>query len=283
MIKAGLVLEGGALRGVFTAGVLDVFMDKNLYLSDVFAVSAGTTNALSYISKQKGRNARININYVNDDRYLSFKNYIKYKSVFGFDFIFNDIAKKLEPFDFDTFNNSKQKLVAVATNCNTGVAEYFDKYNCSDMLLACRASCSMPYLAPIIHVNNIPCLDGGISDAVPIYRALQEGNTKNILILTRHKGYRKKISNQTDSLIRKTYYIYPNLAKALIIKNKIYNETMDYIDKLEEERKIFVIRPQEPVTISRTEKNITKLKSLYMKGYKYGLEIYNDIMNYLRK
>lgn len=283
MVNAGLILEGGALRGVFTAGVLDVFMDKNLYFSDVFAVSAGSTNALSYISQQKGRNVSINVNYVNDSRYLSMMNFVKDRSIFGFDFIFEDIAQKLEPFDYNTFYNSGQRLVAVASNCRTGKGEYFDKYNCNDMFLACRASCSMPYLAPIIHVNNIPCLDGGIADAIPIRKSISDGNTKNVVILTRHKGYRKKTHSKTTRIIQKAYSNYPNLVKTLIKKSSKYNETLDYIEKLEERGEIFVIRPQEPVTISRTEKDTDKLKSLYFKGYTQTLEIYDDIIKYLQK
>lgn len=281
MIKSGLILEGGALRGVFTSGVLDFFMEKNLELSDIFAVSAGTTNALSYISKQKGRTIRINVKYVNDSRYLSMRNYLKDRSIFGFDFIFHDIAENLEPFDFDTFNNSKQRLIAVASNCDTGKAEYFHKNNCNSMFLACRASCSMPFLAPIIHVNNIPCLDGGICDAIPVCRAIEEGNTKNVVILTRHKGYRKKTFNKTKKIIESTYKHYPKLTKALITKNSRYNSNLDYIDMLEEQKKIFVIRPQEPITISRTEKDVNKLKKLYIKGYAQALDQYNELIKYL--
>lgn len=281
MVKAGLILEGGALRGVFTSAVLDVFMDRGLYFSDVFSVSAGSTNALSYISKQKGRTMKINLKYVKDKRYLSMRNYIRDRSIFGFDFIFHDIADKLEPFDFETFENSQQRLIAVASNCDTGDGVYFDKYNCTDMFLACRASCSMPFLAPIIHVNNIPCLDGGISDAIPIERALQEGIEKNVIILTRHKGYRKKQSKEQIVLAKKFYSYYPKIVKAIMTKSERYNKTLDYIEDLEKQGKVFVIRPNEPVTVSRTEKDTKKLMKLYMQGYSQALDIYDDILNYL--
>lgn len=282
MVKAGLVLEGGALRGVFTAGVLDAFMDRDLYFSDVFAVSAGSTNALSYISKQKGRTLNVNVGYVRDRRYLSMANYIKDRSIFGFDFIFNDIANTLEPFDYDTYNHSTQRLVAVASNCKTGQAEYFDKENCDDMFLACRASCSMPYVAPIIHVNNIPCLDGGVADAIPIAKSIEDGNTKNVIILTRDKTYRKQTSMKTRFIIERTYRFYPNLVKALLDKSERYNETLEYIEKLEAQHKVFVIRPEQPVMISRTEKDTDKLKSLYIKGYTQALNMYDELMNYLQ-
>lgn len=282
MIKAGLVLEGGGLRGVFTAGVLDVFMDKDLYFSDIFAVSAGSTNALSYLSKQKGRTLKVNVGYVRDRRYLSMGNYLKERSIFGFDFIFNDIANTLEPFDYDTYNHSTQRLVAVASNCKTGKAEYFDRENCNDMFLACRASCSMPYVAPIVHVNNIPCLDGGVSDAIPIAKSIQEGNTKNVIILTRDKTYRKLTSAKTNFIIERTYRHYPNLVKALIEKSDRYNKTLQYIEQLEQQKKVFVIRPEEPVAISRTEKDTEKLKSLYMKGYMQALNKYDELIKYLQ-
>ncbi len=283
MVEAGLILEGGALRGVYTSAILDVFINKGLVFSDVFAVSAGSTNGLSYISKQKGRNINVNIKYVNDKRYLSVRNFLENRSIFGFDFIFHEIAERLEPFDFDTFNNSQQRLVAVASNCKTGEAVYFDKYNCNDLYLACIASCSMPYLAPIIHVNNIPCLDGGISDAIPIRKSIEEGNEKNVLILTRHKDYRKKTNKEQIRLAKKLYRYYPNLIKALITKADRYNETLEYIDKLEKEKKVYVLRPKEPVTISRTEKDINKLKTLYMQGYFQAIEEYNNIIDYLSK
>lgn len=282
MEKTSLILEGGALRGVYTSAVLDVFMDKNLYIPNIYSVSAGSTNALSYMSKQKGRNAKINIEYVNDSRYLSMKNLVTERSIFGFDFIFNDIADKLVPFDYDTFNSSNQKLIAVATNCETGNGIYFDKYNCNNIVLACRASCSMPFLAPIIHVNNIPCLDGGIADAIPIRKSIKDGNTKNVLILTRHKGYRKKENEINMKLAYKFYSHYPNLIKTLKVKSKLYNKTADYIDKLEESGKIFVIRPKNPITISRTEKDTKKLKRLYMIGYTEALERYDDLIKYLK-
>lgn len=283
MVNAGLVLEGGALRGVYTSAILDVFLDKKLYFKDVYSVSAGTTNALSYISKQKGRNIKINLNYVKDSRYLSLRNYIKDRSIFGFDFIFDEIANKLVPFDYTEFENSNQRLIAVATNCDTGKGIYFDKYNCNNVFLACRASCSMPYLAPIVHVNNTPCLDGGIADAIPIKKSIEEGNTKNVLILTRHKGYRKKTTDTHKRLAKSVYSHYPNLVKALIRKSQNYNRTADYIDKLEEEGKIFVIRPKNPITISRTEKDTKKLRALYMQGYAEALEQYSDLIDYLQK
>lgn len=283
MVNAGLVLEGGALRGVYTSAILDVFLDKKLYFKDVYSVSAGTTNALSYISKQKGRNIKINLNYVKDSRYLSLRNYIKDRSIFGFDFIFDEIANKLVPFDYTEFENSNQRLIAVATNCDTGKGIYFDKYNCNNVFLACRASCSMPYLAPIVYVNNTPCLDGGIADAIPIKKSIEEGNTKNVLILTRHKGYRKKTTDTQKRLAKSVYSHYPNLVKALIRKSQNYNRTADYIDKLEEEGKIFVIRPKNPITISRTEKDTKKLRALYMQGYEEALEQYSDLIDYLQK
>lgn len=283
MIKAGLVLEGGALRGVFTSGVLDAFMEKDIYFSDIYAVSAGGTNALSYVSKQKGRTIDININYVNDKRYLGVGNYLKDKSLFGFDFIFDDIANNLIPFDYKTYENSQQRLVLVATNCNTGKAEYFEKSNCSDMFLASRASASMPYFAPIVHVNNIPCLDGGMADAIPVEKALKDGCEKVVAVLTRDINYRKKVSDKFENFVNHTYKYYPKLKEALITRSQRYNQTIEEILKLEKEGKIFVIRPYEEVTVSRVEKDISKLKNLYMKGYCQTIEKYEKMMEYIEK
>ncbi len=283
MVRAGLILEGGALRGVYTSGVLDAFMEKNLYFSDVYAVSAGGTNALSYISKQKGRTIDININYVNDKRYLGVENYLRDKSLFGFDFIFDDIANNLVPFDYETYEKSEQRLVLTATNCNTGEAEYFEKSNCNNMFLASRASASMPYFAPIVYVNNIPCLDGGISDAIPVKKAFEDGLEKVVVVTTRDINYRKKVSNKMKDLVNHTYKYYPKFRESLIARAKKYNETVEEIIKLEKEGKILVIRPMEEVKVSRIEKDISKLKKLYMKGYSQTIEEFERIIEYLEK
>jgi predicted patatin/cPLA2 family phospholipase len=161
----GLVLEGGGMRGLYTTGVLDFFMHKNLYFPYVIGVSMGACNAASYISRQKGRTKRVNINYIDDPRYLSIKNWIKKKGIFGSDFVFDEIPNKIELFDTETFNKAKERFIIVTTDCDSGKPVYFEKSECQDEILdVIKASSSLPFVSPIVKYKGINLLDGGISD-----------------------------------------------------------------------------------------------------------------------
>ncbi|NOV88494.1 putative patatin/cPLA2 family phospholipase [Clostridium acetobutylicum] len=191
MNNIGLILEGGGMRGVYTAGVLDFFMDKNLYFPYVSGVSMGACNAASYVSKQRGRTKSVTVDLADDSRYISLKNFIKYKSIFGMDFIFDEVPNKLFPFDFNTFSNSTQKLVIGTTDCLTGKEVYFSHSSSNDILDIIRASSSLPFISEPVKINNYTLMDGGIADPIPIKRSIEDGNAKNVLILTREADYIK--------------------------------------------------------------------------------------------
>lgn len=281
MKNIGLILEGGGMRGIYTTGVLDAFIDADLYFPYTIGVSAGACNASSYISKQKGRNKKIYLDYSRDPRYIGYKNLITKKSLFGMDFIFDELPNNLVPFDFDTFNSSESRFMIVATDCKTGKPVYFEKGKDKDILTAMRASSSLPFLSPMVEYEDMLLLDGGISDSIPIHKSIEDGFDKNVIVLTRNRGYKKPPFKHTF-LLKKFYRKYPNLIDAVLNRYKIYNESLDYIFKLEKENKAFIICPEKKIDIDRTEKDPVKLKKLYDEGYdetKKCLSRLNDWIN----
>ena len=216
MQNGALILEGGSLRSLFTSGVLDVFMEHNLYFSDVTGVSAGSLTGVNYVSCQPGRSAKLNIGYVNDKRYLGVNNLILHHEIFNFDFLFNDLSHSILPMDFDTFYKSPQHFTAVATNLRTGEAEYFEKSSCSDILAAIRASSSMPMLSKAVKMNGELYLDGGCAMAIPYQKAIDDGFEKIVLVLTRQQGYRKLYTKpSTLHLYAKYFRHFPKFLSAL--------------------------------------------------------------------
>lgn len=264
--QTGLVLEGGGMRGVFTAGVLDYFMDNNIRFPYIVGVSAGASNGLSYASWQRGRSKFSNIDLLKKYNYIGFRHLLKGKGIINLDYLFNIYPDKYYPFDYDTFFSSSSRFVIVASNCLTGQAEYFEEKEKPERLLAItRASCSLPVLCPVTYVDGIPMVDGGVTDSIPIKRAIIDGYNRNVVVLTRNKGYRKK--DKDFRLPRFIYKEYPLLREQLRLRYKQYNDTLDYIDQLEDEHKITVIRPVKKLQVGRTEKDTTKLIELYNEGY----------------
>lgn len=283
MNKAGLVLEGGGMRGVYTSGVLDYFMEKKLYLPYVIGASAGACNAVSYVSKQLGRTKKATVDSVGDPSYINYRNLIKHGYLINMDLIFDEFPNHKIPFDYDTFFKSEQECVIVTTNCNTGKADYFkkeDSINNEVLMSFCRASSSLPFVSPFVNINGEPYLDGGIADSIPIKKSISDGYDKNIIVLTRDKSYRKSQS-RLALLLKRKYSEYPKLQEALLLRYKIYNETLDFINRLEKEHKVFVIRPSSPVTISRTEKSREKLTELYNEGIKDAERLYDSMCKWI--
>lgn len=282
MTEGALVLEGGSLRGVFSAGVLDVFMEQGLELSYVNGVSAGSMCGMNYVSKQAGRTIRVNLDYVNDKRFLSFRNMVKNRSIFNFDFLFGELSEELIPFDYEAFENSKQRFVVVATRCKTGKPEYFEKGVCSDFISAVKASSSLPILSRMIDVEGKKYLDGGASMPIGYQKAIDEGYEKVVLVLTREKGYRKK---PADKWTRRAYERYfgplPEFLESLESAPERYNRMQEEIDALEEAGRIYVIRPDKPVTVSRTEQDKKKLEALYEDGRRLAEEQLPRLYEYL--
>uniref|UniRef100_UPI00402A9AFE patatin-like phospholipase family protein n=1 Tax=[Ruminococcus] torques TaxID=33039 RepID=UPI00402A9AFE len=283
--KATLVLEGGATRGIFTSGALDYLMERDLYFSDVIGVSAGSCNAVDYVSRQPGRTRDCMIPTDKEGKYYyGIRDFVKEKSLMNMDLIFDKYPKELLPFDFETYFNSEINCQIVTTNCLTGKAEYMTEDSDNDRLMKlCRASSSMPLLTPIVNIDNVPYLDGGLADSVPIRRAQQMENEKIVVILTKNQGYRKSVLSPTmQRVYKRAYKSYPNLIRTIFRRSFEYNKTMNYLDQLEKRGEIFILRPQvKPV--SRLERNKETLHAFYEHGYKYTERKFDDFMEYLEK
>ena len=282
MIEAGLVVEGGGMRGVYTAGVLDYFMEKNLYFDDCYGVSAGACHISSYVSKQIGRSIKVTLDYINDKRYCSVNSLIKTGDMFGVEMLYDLIPNKLELYDYDTFNKFKGNFYSVVTNCTTGKAEYMKIKDMKKDIIAVRASSSLPLLSRIVEINGEEYLDGGITDSIPIKKSIEDNHRKNVVILTRDKTYRKKKSSFLP-IFKLKYRKYPNLVNAIENRYKMYNNTLDFIEEKVKTGEVFVIQPKEPVNISRVEKDKTKLKELYDKGYNDAKKCYEDLIKFINE
>lgn len=284
MIAGTMVLEGGATRGVFTSGALDFLMEKELYLSHVIGVSAGSCNGIDYVSRQPGRTRDCMIHKEKEyDYYSGVRKMIRKKSLLDMDLIFDKYPNELFPFDYDTYFASEIECEMVVTNCVTGKAEYMTERGDRERLMRiCRASSSMPLLSPMVNIDGTPYLDGGLADSIPIGRALETGNEKIVLILTRNPGYKKKMTNRTTAnLYRTAYQNYPKLVRAAIRRNFEYNRAMLKINELEREGKIFVLRPTIP-PVSRLERKYDALMQFYEHGYESMEERYDELCGYLK-
>ena len=267
MTEGALVLEGGSLRSMFTAGVLDVLTEEKIVLSYVNGVSAGTMAGMNYITGQRGRMLRINEEYLHDKRYMGMRSLLKNRLVFNFDFVFGELSEQLIPFDYQAFFASPQKFEAVATRCRTGKPEFFEKSQCREMIKAVQASASMPLLSRMVTVNHRKYLDGGISLPIAYQRAMDLGYEKVVLVLTRNRGYRKKpLSRMTVRAYKRYFAPLPRLLDSLYEVPELYNRMQEEIDRLEAEGRIFVIRPEQPVRVSRLEQNLGKLRALHREG-----------------
>lgn len=280
--RTGLILEGGGMRGIYTAGVLEYFMEQDFYAPYVIGVSAGACFGASYLSRQKGRNRKVNIDYIKDPNYLSLRNYMKKRQLFGMDFIFDEIPNKIVPFNFEAFKDAKEEFVVVTTDCQTGTPVYYNKKEDGENILTLlRASSSLPFIAPIVQYNGKSLLDGGIVDSIPIKKAEHDGFNKNIVILTRYGNYRKKKSN-IGWILEKAYKDYPKLISAIVRRYEMYNETLDYIEEQERNGSVFVIRPSVPFKVGRIEKNQKKLEGLYKLGMEDAKKEFTRLEKWLK-
>jgi predicted patatin/cPLA2 family phospholipase len=267
-LDMGLVLEGGGLRGNYTAGVLDAFLDERVMFPYVIGVSAGAGMGCSYVSGQKGRNLEILRRFHGDPRYLSFRNLITTGSLFGMDFVFHEIPNSLIPFDWERFVASPIRFTAVCTDCGTGEAAYFEKepgIATEDFFTILEASSSMPYVAPMVAYNGKKYLDGAITDAIPLEKAVSEGFSRNVVVLTNPSGYRKKQEpHPPDGLF---YFGRKRLAEALKMRIRRYNESLLRAEAEEQAGTVIIIRPSQDLNVSRVEKDRGKLERLYELGY----------------
>lgn len=279
-MKSGLILEGGGMRGAYTCGVLDAFLDNDIEVNAVIGVSAGACHGCSYVSKQRGRAFRITETFQHDKRYMGLRSLVTSGDLFNAKFAYHTIPEQLDRYDFDTFNKSKTKLYAVCTNVESGEAEYFRLIHMEQDVEYVRASASLPLVSRIVELDGKKLLDGGISDSIPLRKFQAMGYDKNIVVLTQCKEYRKK-KDPTLPLIRKWYRRYPAMVKKMEDRHIRYNATLDDLEQQEKEGKILVIRPKHSVEISRLEKDMNKLRSLYEQGYADAKEKINDIRRFL--
>ena len=280
-MKVGLLLEGGAMRGMYTAGVLDELMEHNIEVDGIIGVSAGVLFGVNYLSKQKGRVLRYNKKYIKNKNFMGLYSLLTTGNIVNKDFSYYEIPYKLDIFDDDTYKKSKTQFYATITNVDTGEAEYVKLESVLEQMEVVRATSAMPFVSKMVELNGNKYLDGGIADSIPIDKFKELGYDKIIAVLTRPIEYRKKKENKLITKIK--YSKYPNLVNTINNRYKKYNETVEKIIDMENKKEIFVIRPSNHLNIKRIEKNVNKLQKMYDLGIndcKYKIE---DLKEYLLK
>ncbi|NBI08513.1 patatin family protein [Colidextribacter sp. OB.20] len=281
-MKTGLVLEGGALRAIFSSGVCDGLLEGNVMADYVIGVSAGIAYGVSYVSKQPRRNLEVVTRYAPDRRYMGLRNLADKdnRSYFGLEFGFSTIPNELVPFDYDTFAAFPGQVEAVVTNLNTGRADYLPVPRQDRESIVLQASCAMPLLFPIYEIGGQPYLDGGISDAIPWRRALERCD-KVIVVLTRPRSYRRK-PDRMMKMVRKRYRGYPEFVAAMENRAEVYNRDREELFQVEREGRALVIAPKSTLGVSRTERDTEKLRLLWAEGYQTVVDRLEEIRDYLR-
>ena len=283
MKNIGLVLEGGGMKGLYTAGVLEYFMENDLFFPYVVGVSAGACMGATYLSRQKGRNKKVNTELVSDHRYISYRNLIRKRELFGMDFLFDEVPNKIVPFDFQTFLHANEQFVIGTTDCETGQAVYYNKQeHGNDILKIIRASSSVPFIAPAVDYDGKKLLDGGIIDPIPVRKAQIDGFQKNIVIMTKPKGYEKK-RNKFSPMAKYLYRRYPKVSKLLVDHYRFYNESISYMFSDEQKENFFVIQPSMQLPVSGIERNKDKLVNLYNLGYQDAKNQYEQLLEWIEK
>lgn len=280
MYQAGLVLEGGGMKGVYTSGVLDLFLDKGIEFSSCYGVSAGACSMCSYASGQRGRAYSVTVDYLEDKNYCSVYSLLKTGDLFGVEMCYYQIPHELNPYDYEAFRKYQGTLYSVITNIETGQPEYIPIKDMDRDIEAIRASASLPLVSRNVEWKGHYYLDGGISDAIPIRRSIEDGNQKNVVILTKEIGYRRKPSSM-NWLIKLRYNKYPRVYELMRDRHIVYNETLDFLKKQEEEGKVFLIRPKTASGVGRIEKDKVKLRALYEQGYQDAADCYEEMITYL--
>ena len=270
--KSGLILEGGGMRGIFTIGVLDNFMDRGIRFPYIIGVSAGACNGLSYMSQQRGRAKYANVDLLKEYNYIGLKYLLTKGNIMDFDLLFHKFPEEISPYDYDKLAGSPERYEMVTTSCLTGRPCYFEeKKNPKRVIEIVKASSSLPFVCPIAYVDGEPMLDGGISDSIPLERAMSLGYDNNLVVLTRNRGYRKP---QKATKVPFFFYCkYPNVKDAIRSRNTMYNKQMELVERMENEGRVGVLRPVKPVEVGRIERDIDKLLALYQEGYDLAAQI----------
>ena len=270
--KTGLVLEGGGMRGVFTCGVLDYLMDQKISFPYTIGVSAGACNGLSYMSHQRGRGKYSNIDLLAKYKYIGIRSLLKRRGLIDQQLLFHRFPDRILPYNYKAYADNPNRFEMVTTDCCTGKACYWEeKHDEKRIIDIVKASSSLPYACPVIYVDGRPMLDGGIVDSIPLLRAQNQGYSKLVVVLTRNRGYRKSIKEVFVPAF--IYKEYPRLRVALRNRNKLYNEQLELVERLEDEGKIIVIRPENPIVVGRMETSVKKLTDLYNEGYRCAKKV----------
>ena len=278
-MKTGIVLEGGAVRTIFSTGVCDALLTRDLLPDYVIGVSAGIAYGVSYVSKQSRRNLDIMVNYINDKRYMGFGNLLRRdnRAYFGLDFVFGTIPNELIPFDYDTFAAYPGEVEAVVTNLDTGKAEYFPVERRDDRFKLLQATCALPFLFPVFDIQGKPCMDGGAADAIPYERALERGCERVIVVLTRERSYSKGPSHAQQRVLARHFRRYPQFVETMARRAEAYNQSRRDLFAMEGSGKVLILEPESTAGFSRTERDVEKIRALWQSGYSVGHRALNDV------
>ena len=280
-MKTGIVVEGGGMRGIYGAGVLDVLLENDIKADGLIGVSAGAIHGCSFVSGQKGRSIRYNLKYSRDPRYMSMRSLIRTGDMFGMDFCYRELPETLDPFDNETFESSSTEYYVTCTDVETGQPVY---HRCpslrGDRIDWVRASASMPLASRIVELDGKKLLDGGVADSIPVMAFRKIGFKKDLVILTRPEGYRKK-QNPMLPLIRRAYREYPEFVETAASRHLVYNRELDEISRLEREGEILVIRPSRRIKISRTERRPERIEQMYRLGREDAMKAFSGIKAFM--
>lgn len=281
-MKTCLVLEGGALRGLYTCGVLDYFLDNNIDVDCIIGVSAGALFGVNYFSKQRGRGLRYNLKYCNDKRYISIWSLLFTGNIVNKNFAYYKLTKKLDVFDEEAFEKANKDFYATVTNLESGKPEYIKVSKPIEEMEVLRASSAMPLYSKIVEVSGNKYLDGAVGDSIPVKKAIEMGYDKIIVVLTQPSGYKKKeLTEKELKKFNSKYKKYPLFLTSSINRPKMYNETLDYISKLEKDKRIFVIRPSSDVSVNPVKKTRKRLQEVYDIGFNDVKELFKELKRYL--
>lgn len=282
MYQAGLILEGGGMKGIYTGGVLDFFMDKEIMFSDCYGVSAGACHLCNYISGQRGRSYRISVNYLDMKQYCGAWSLLRTGDLFGVDMSYSLIPNYLDPYDYDAAAGYEGNAFAVATDIKSGKPAYLPIKDVRKDITAVRASSSLPLVSRNVEIDGTLYLDGGISDPIPVRQSIRDGNRKNVIIMTKEVGFvREPAGGSQLALLKARYLRYPKVYELMRGRHLSYNATVQYIEEKQSKGELFVIRPKQKSEVHRIEKDKEKMTALYEEGYRDAQECYGELMEYL--
>lgn len=279
IIMTGLVLEGGTFRAIFSAGVMDAFIEERIEFPYIVGVSAGISNGVSYVSKQFGRNIEILEKYRSDKRYIGIGNYRKCRSMFGLDFVFGEIPQKLVPFDYEEFARYGGKCLVGVTNAVTGKAEFRNALDDDENFMSLRATCAIPGYFPAIMLDGTPYFDGGLSSPISVKQALKDGCSKVVIILTQPEGFVKKCGKGNIAVSQLIKRKYPEIEMLLLVRHKLYNKQLEFCRELERRGKAIIFRPSH--TLNSFEKDEKILRQVWQEGYEIGKSRADEVRRFM--